>query len=58
MPHTGGRGCFTFFGRQAVMVTWMQLLTFSLVVADIVGATVGVVEVVIMIVTLVAMGKK
>ena len=40
------------------MVTWMQLLTFSLVVADIVGATVGVVEVVIMIVTLVAMGKK
>ena len=40
------------------MVTWMQFLTFSLVVADIVGATVGVVEVVIMIVTLVAMGKK
>ena len=58
MPHTGGRGCFTFFGRQAVMVTWMELLTFALVVVGIVGSTVGVIRVVIQIVTLTAKRKK
>lgn len=40
------------------MVTWMGLLTFALVVVGIVGSTVGVVEVVILIVTLAKMGKK
>ena len=40
------------------MVTWMELLTFSLVVVGIVGSTVGVIGVVIEIVTLATMGKK
>ena len=40
------------------MVTWMELLTFALVVVGIVGSTVGVIEVVILIVTLAKMGKK
>ena len=40
------------------MVTWMEFLTFTLVVVGIVGSTVGVVEAVILIVTLAKMGKK
>ena len=40
------------------MVTWMELLTFALVVVGIVGSTVGVIGVVIQIVTLATKRKK
>ena len=40
------------------MVTWMEFLTFALVVVGIGGSTVGVIGVVIQIVTLAAKRKK